>query len=296
MGRAWCAWLCVAAALGRAGGLRRVAKGRGRVVPHPSATRLQDLGAGDLNCTDCEAVQMRDWDVKIMVYPGGDTVSKEVRATGTWEPEAVTRACDEYVRHGAKGNMLDIGGNIGTFTLPLAACLRNHSKGKGIVVAVEALKSNSALLRASIKANNADNIHLYEYAVSNNEAPDTIRFHEEPNNKGHSRITGGEGDPNDHIVPVTTIDAIAEAEGGALERVFFMKMDIEGHEPEALKGAGTFLQHGPCLVFAELGHWNSKTKPLLEHSGYVMTSSGKGTGGVEGWFEHRNMTECVARL
>merc|ERR1719163_177341 len=56
----------------------------------------------------------------------------------------------------------------------------------------------------------------------------------------------------EYKVPATTLDAMFETEP-ALSKVLAMKMDIEGYEGFALRGAKKFLAAAPpCLLFMEL--------------------------------------------
>merc|ERR1711990_848428 len=104
---------------------------------------------------------MGDFDVSIMVYKLNEGISREMREHGAWDRDAVKRLCDAYVQNGAKGNFFDIGGNIGTYAIPLARCLQDANKQSKYMV-VEAFKPNIQKLRASIKHNHLDNVHLYE--------------------------------------------------------------------------------------------------------------------------------------
>lgn len=268
-----------------------------RVVPRPNATRFKDIKDTEITARDMQRTQMKDWNLTIMTYPQNDVISRTFQKDGTWEADAVNKACEYYQTHGGKGNMLDIGANIGAFSLPLASCIKKHrSNGRDFLIAIEAMKKNSQRLRAGIKLNKLDSIHLFEYAVTGPDANNNVVFHEEEGNKGHSHVVLGRKATSkiEYDVPATTLDAITKVEGSAMKRIFFMKMDIEGHEPYALEGAKEFMKSGPCIIFVELN--NIHTKPLIEEFGYVPTTEGNGTGGQEGWFQHENMTSCLAKL
>jgi len=223
--------------------------------------------------------------------------------------------------------MFDVGGNIGAFALPLADCLRKYSKdNNSLVITVEPLKNSSQKMRTSIKRNNLDNIHLYEYALTKPGANDTVRIRDQFGNHGHTCVVKNPSSKEEigfaeYEVPATTIDAITKIDGNAMKRIFFMKMDIEGYEPVALQGAEEFMKNGPCIIFAELQNTHTKKtlvtgknpldkqlladtgsdfkstiKLMLRKWGYVQYKSDKGTGGLEGWFMHQNMRKCLARL
>jgi len=64
-------------------------------------------------------------------------------------------------------------------------------------------------------------------------------------------------------VPVTTIDAIAEKHG--LEFVDYLKLDLEGHELEALKGAGSLLENRKISAITfEFGGCNIDSRTYLK--------------------------------
>merc|ERR1719221_222096 len=259
-------------------------------------------------------IKMKMWNISIGTHAERDVISQKLNRTGAWEPEAVQRACDDYQIHGAHGNMLDIGGNIGAFALPLADCLRKHSKDNGIVISIEANTHDSQKFRTSIKRNNLDNIHLYEYAISSPDANDTIVMTEHQENYGRTRHAPK---TSEYKAPATTIDAIAKVEGDAMKRIFFLKMDLEGHEPKALQGAKEFMKKGPCLIFvtntrakermemedeiqrlwSDAKEFDSKlfsdailTGMMLQEWGYMPYT------GAEGWFKHKNWKGCIKRM
>merc|ERR1719221_347789 len=239
-------------------------------------------------------IKMKMWNISIGTHAERDVISQKLNRTGAWEQEAVQRACDDYQIHGAHGNMLDIGGNIGAFSLPLADCLRKYSKDNGLVISIEANTRNSQKFRASIKQNNLNNVHLYEYALSSPDANDTV-----------------------DKAPVTTIDAIAKAEGDAMKRIFFMKMDLDD-DSKFLQGAKEFVKTSPCIIFVT----TTKTKETLEpgkNSRAQLWSDAEGSNdksfsnailigtmlqqwgyiqykGADGWFKNKNWKGCIKRM
>ena len=128
--------------------------------------------------------------------------------------------------------VLDCGANIGTFSREALAL------GAKLVVAIEPAPRNLACLRKNLEAEIAagraiicpkgvwyreDSLVLYESRSS-------------PAEDGFVRVDNTQVGPT---VPLTTIDKLVSDLG--LERVDFIKMDIEGAEKQALRGALTTL-------------------------------------------------------
>lgn len=196
---------------------------------------------------------------------------------------------------------LDVGANYGAFTLPLAQC-----QGVWRVVAVEPSPIHVALLEASLRANHADHVVLYPFAVSN-ASGGTLNFTAERGNQGH--ISAVETSPEGGVgetfaAPVTTLDDIYREMPEVMGRVLVMKMDIEGAEGWALQGARRFLSEAPpCFCKVEF------FEPLLEQAGtppadvvaymaslgYVVSSRSRMFLGVppDVHFEQENITACV---
>merc|ERR1719395_367898 len=81
--------------------------------------------------------------VRIFAYPPAtdNVVSGSISKGGSWEGDKVGRRCSEFTEAGLKNvNFLDIGANIGTFTLPMAVCVRSYGK----VIAVEGMPNIAA--------------------------------------------------------------------------------------------------------------------------------------------------------
>jgi FkbM family methyltransferase len=128
---------------------------------------------------------------------------------------------------------VDIGANVGV--LSLAARLAVGDTGK--VICFEPMAANAALLVESIIINDFSNMVLYPVALS-----DEVRtLYLEGNSNGmlldqgrpERKMTTRPGDPYLEREP----------------RIDFVKMDIEGHEPMALRGiAGALKKHRPMIM------------------------------------------------
>jgi FkbM family methyltransferase len=276
-----------------------------RTLEMVETTKFADVDKSAID-KDFVPVKLKDFPVTVMTYnnprKNDRYVSFVLVKTGQWESESVQALCDAFKQHGGKGNILDVGANIGAFALPLADCVRQHgtAKDQGLV-AVEASPKNLLNLKAGIKKNGLDNINLYQYAVSTHDSPDTLTFFQSSWNQGKSRVHEGLSTDKEKAyefqVPATTLDAISTKDD-RMKKIFAMKMDIEGYEYYAMQGGSTmFKEHPPCIVFAEFEHTLPNRKvaaKFLEENGYTYKSNG---GNVQNaWYEQKDMSKCVAGL
>jgi FkbM family methyltransferase len=129
--------------------------------------------------------------------------------------------------------VLDCGANIGVFTrVALAA-------GARTVVAIELAPENLECLRRNFPEEiRAGRVVVYPKGVWDKE--DTLALNVNPaNSAADSVVMHPEGAHEGPRVPLTTIDnLVAELK---LDRVDYIKMDIEGAEQNALRGARTTL-------------------------------------------------------
>jgi FkbM family methyltransferase len=135
--------------------------------------------------------------------------------------------------------VLDVGSHLGTFTQYAL------NAGARMVVAFEPEPTNIACFKKSFeKEIDAGKVILVEAAAW--ETDTSLRFRlEEADNSGMGKVT----EAGELVVPAVTIDETVERLG--LDRVDFIKMDIEGSERHALAGAlKTLSDFGPRMALA----------------------------------------------
>ncbi len=142
--------------------------------------------------------------------------------------------------------MVDCGANIGLWTLTAAAAVGSS----GRVVAVEANPRTAERLRAHAAQAPWVEVH----GVAAGEAPGEARFDTGGEHHNVARIADDGGE----VVPVARLDDLVEGP------VAGMKLDVEGHELAALRGAQRLLESRPWVVVefhpdaigvADLGAW-----------------------------------------
>jgi FkbM family methyltransferase len=160
---------------------------------------------------------------------------------GVFEPETV----DVFTSLLEPGMMvLDGGANIGQYTLMAA-----HAVGlQGHVHAFEPTPRIAAQLRANVVLNRFENVTINEVAISD-ATGETVLFGTDPGNPGTNTIMS----PKERVcssvtVPTETIDHYLSERG--LTGVDVMKLDIEGAELLALRGAQNLLRgdSAPVIV------------------------------------------------
>ncbi|MGB0867858.1 MAG: FkbM family methyltransferase, partial [Granulosicoccaceae bacterium] len=129
----------------------------------------------------------------------------------------------EKLRDG--GVFLDIGGNVGLFSLTVAGRLREKVK----VFTVEPDPQMYERMLFNAKQNNLD-INLATVALSDYEGEGELQL--APQQRGKNALVEGGGDEQAIAVRVTTLLALCQEWG--VEEVTAMKIDVEGHEHRIL--------------------------------------------------------------
>ena len=138
---------------------------------------------------------------------------------------------------------LDVGANIGLSTILLARVAKR-------VIAYEPSPPNVQFLRRNLELNGISNVEVRAAAVSS--AGGTVRFHVMAFGAGSHVVAAG------HVAgdSMTAAEAPAVAlDDEALPPVGFIKIDAEGHEPDALAGARRLLARDRPLIYTEINLW-----------------------------------------
>lgn len=146
---------------------------------------------------------------------------------------------------------IDIGANVGAHTL-LAASLVG---AQGEVHAIEASPTIFARLQHNIARNHADQVRLYNVAVTDKAGPVTVFLHG-ARNSGATTILQDVADEraagSEATIHGDTLDAILPAD--AVARAVLIKIDVEGAEWLVLQGMRALLPRlrPECVVLIEL--------------------------------------------
>lgn len=174
----------------------------------------------------------------------------------------------KYLTNQSGNLFIDLGANVGGYTIRLGRKFRS-------VISVEPNPNAVEILRKHLELNHLQNVKVVEKAIWDSIGEATLGV--PAGNKTTLSTIGVHFEGGTSItVHTTTLDSLTEG----YERVDVIKMDVEGVELSALKGAGKTLQKTSRLVI-EVGPWSEdEVKGILAPLGFKF--SDLDTGGKQG--------------
>jgi len=149
----------------------------------------------------------------------------------------------------AGSTIFDVGANIGLSAITMAAVAPQCN-----IVCFEPSPTNFPYLKENVKRFGSGKITIHQIAASNNKQKLHLFDGSGAENwsGGWSHIVGE--NHSDRNWPVKEIDAIRLDDfGGSLPA--FIKIDVEGHEPEVLAGAKQIIETARPLIYVEFNTW-----------------------------------------
>jgi FkbM family methyltransferase len=163
----------------------------------------------------------------------------------------------DWVKPVAGEYFLDIGGYIGWYSILAARAVGTE----GQVIVLEPDPANMRQLKFNLWLNQVDRVRVLPWAAWSRSGEVPWTFAAEP--VWHHIREGGT-----QTVPCISIDELCERLN--LPRLDWIKLDIEGAETEALRGARlTLLHHSPNL-FIEIHGVRQEVVSLLNEMGYFV--------------------------
>ena len=156
-------------------------------------------------------------------------------AAGKFEPEE-TKVLGEELKRAQL--FVDVGANVGFYS-----CL---ARSRGVpVIAVEPLQHNVSLLLRNLQANGFDDVEVLTLGLG--ERPGVLTLH--GGGTGASLVPGWAGAPPgwERSIAVSTFDRLILPRSAGLR--VLIKLDIEGAELPALRGAAGLLRQEPAPVW-----------------------------------------------
>lgn len=228
-----------------------------------------------------------------IVYDGNDIVSGAIRSNGHWEHHLSTAlvmvlskvAEDRGLPH-ERVHLLDIGGNVGAHTV--------YAQAAGFsVVTFEPLPQNEAIIRTNLCFNDPKQERVTLFTNGLGSEPTLCKQFSAPNYNRGNGVVNCNGSIPQHpdgqliyrgqMEVLRLDDVLLPCKNGTQlppDIVFgAMKMDVEGFEPEVLKGGETFFTKAliPYIVF-EIGRMpESRRQAVLQFFyglGYQASTSG----------------------
>ncbi len=175
---------------------------------------------------------------------------------GTYFLERENLSCWER-RSTTAHTIFDVGANLGIYSLAAAAANRDAR-----IFSFEPTPEIAARLRDTIRANEIASISVIEKAVSDRNRPYFLNIWgaEEEGNEGLNFVTEEPVAQKTVAIQGVTLDDFASTH--AIERIDLLKLDIQGNEPAALRGAANLLAEGRIsCVFVELNWASDPNQP-----------------------------------
>ena len=146
--------------------------------------------------------------------------------------------------------VLDVGTNIGETLLHFGKLVGDT----GFAYGFEPDEANYKNVQTNIALNGMKNLHVFNVGVSDTKAEVKL-FRVDPNNLGMNRIlneTEAQGFDDFTVIQTDTLDNVVVANN--ITRVDVIKIDIEGYEVHALRGAENLLRTLRPRLFIEVGY------------------------------------------
>jgi len=161
-----------------------------------------------------------------------------------------------------KGTFIDIGANIGFFSILASSYFKN-------VISFEPTKRTIESFKHNIEHNDIHNIHLMECGLSDRVGE--MILNENPLNSGGNSLeefskemvaSSMRQDWNSYSVPVLTLDNFIVTNN--IDNIDLIKIDVESHEPYVIKGAIETIENFMPLIYLEIGGKKSFLDKIIE--------------------------------
>ena len=186
-------------------------------------------------------------------------------------------------------DLIDVGANVGIYSLYFA-----KASGKGTrVLSFEPDASSFTSLNTNIARNNMENIQAYMLALSNQNSWVDLTLSTYEAGAGAGSVTGDymftnatkEKQVVQKVMAVSGDVFFAELN---LQRPVIVKIDVDGHEKEILKGMRSFMESDQVLSIIIEINWKSDAdladvSSLLEDCGFTLVGRGCWTQSWEGY-------------
>ncbi len=175
-----------------------------------------------------------------------------------------------YFEELKEGNFVDIGAHVGKYTVQVARQLQD----RGMVISIEAHPGNFDALTTNIELNRLNNVIALNFACHSENG--VVRLFQDSSSTATSAYSVIKKFGGDHISAETKRldDILKELK---IDAVNLMKIDVEGAEPEVLKGAEELLGKGKILKII----FEGGSKEIVDECTKVLNKKGYSVRDVE---------------
>ena len=218
----------------------------------------------------------RPWGA-VLRFPTHDYIGHHLSMHGIIAIEA----CEAAARLLDEGETaVDAGANVGT----VCSIMANRAGKTGLVKAFEMMPPTYAYLKENVQAwkECCPNVEAYQCALSDCESVINIGLSPDFQvNTGVAYATRGEVHPGHQVTTAQArrLDSFFSSK----DTIHFLKLDVERHELEVLRGAGSLLTEGRIrdIVFEDAALADSSVKQLLRSHGYTLLTMCTGLSRID---------------
>ena len=199
-------------------------------------------------------------------YSNDQYIGKSLSEYGEWS-EAEVVVLKQLLADNE--NMIEVGSNIGTHTIPLAKQVLNG----GFVYAIEPQHQNHKLLLDNIKNNELKNVKVLKIAISSKEGEAYMNTFDENiiSNYGDSKIFSSNF-KNAESVPVKTLDQLFYDDIKERKSIKLIKCDAQGQEPHIILGSKKIIDQYKPYHYLENDdiHTSKALIEIIKNLGYIL--------------------------
>lgn len=193
-------------------------------------------------------IKISRWDCRFYLPPK----FKKAGSSGIYILREKYESSLTYLDHFLKPGQvfIDGGANFGIYTVVASKIVGDS----GTVLSFEPSVESFPVLERNVQLNQFDNVKLFNSALSSEEGTSRL-YHIDNAPNSYSLNSDSRPDTTFEEVSTETLDAILLCED--IEKVDFIKLDVEGAEEKVLKGANSLLVQSKPKVLFEMGSRNS---------------------------------------
>lgn len=217
--------------------------------------------------------RLSQWTIALRVQDGQEILVRPFSDDPLIVKEVYIQECYDQVYPIEEGDVVvDVGAHIGIFATKAAYQIGS----RGIVLAIEPEPRNYRLLQENIHRNSLPNVITLNRAASDTSGVKPLKVLEGGRTAGHSigpshtNLRTRHSDDSKFVgVQCDTLDNMIAEQG--LRKVDLIKIDVEGHEPNVVRGAAsTIARFRPKIVIeSKTGSTQSaQTAEILATYGY----------------------------